>query len=156
MTKRQPLSDPAKYEFKWVPLDGTSKESAIVRGSGAKAPQELYAALVEQIFEVRGADAVACFLAERLRDPEPHPDVIAMVARWLDPQTDSYIKLVVVRRRRGKRMTKRVNDAAIAKAVKKNLKERGDKHGDQGKAVKEVAEVFGVSKATVLKAIRSK
>jgi hypothetical protein len=101
MTKRQPLSDPAKYEFKWVPLDGTSKESAIVRGSGAKAPQELYAALVEQIFEVRGADAVACFLAERLRDPEPHPDVIAMVARWLDPQTDSYIKLVVVRRRRG-------------------------------------------------------
>jgi len=156
MTKRQPLSDPAEYEFKWVPLDGTSKESAIVRGSGAKAPQELFAALVEQIFEVRGADAVACFLAERLRDPAAHPDVIATVARWLDPQTDDHIKLVVVRRRRGKRITKRVNDVAIAKAVKKNMELRGNKHGDQKKAVREVAKLLGVSKATVLKAIRSK
>src|SRR5262245_64828632 len=117
MTRRRPLSHPAKYQFKWIPLDEAGKESAIVGGSGAKTPQELYEALVEQFFEVRGADAVARLLAKTLRLPAPHPDVIAMVARWLDPQTDDYIKLVVARRRRGKRMTKRVNDAAIAKAV---------------------------------------
>ena len=156
MTKRQPLSDPTKYQFKWIPLDGVGEESAIVHGSGAKSPQELYAALVEQLFETRGADAIASLLAEKLRLPDPHPDVIATVARWLDPQTDDHIKLVVVRRRRGKRITKRVNDVAIAKAVKKNMELRGNKHGDQKKAVREVAKLLGVSKATVLKAIRSK
>ena len=82
--------------------------------------------------------------------------MIATVARWLDPQTDDYIKLVVVGRRAGKRMTKRVNDAAIAEAVKKNTDTRGNKHGDQKKTVREVANLFGVSMATVLKAIRSK
>jgi hypothetical protein len=156
MTKRPPLSDPAEYEFMWVPRDGVGKESAIVRGSGAKTEQELYAALVEQVFEARGAEAVAELLAEHLRLPDPHPDVIATVARSLDPQTDDYIKLVVVGRRGGKRMTKRVNDAAITKAVKKNMESRGNKHGNQKKAVRDVARAFGVSKATVLKAIRSK
>jgi|SRR6516225_3639609 hypothetical protein len=156
MTKRRPLSDPAKYEFMWVPYDSVGKESAIVHGSDAKTPQEIYAAVMEQLFEVEGADAVASFLAGHLRLPAPHPDLIATVARWLDPQTDDYIKLVVVGRRRGKRMTKRVNDAAIAKAVMKNMEARGNKHGDQKKAVKEVAKQFEVSKATVLKALRSK
>jgi len=156
MTKRQPLHDPAGHEFKWIPCDEAGEESAIVHGSGAKTEQELYAALVEQLFEVKGADAVAELLAERLRDPAPHPDVIATVARWLDPQTDDSIKLVVVSRRGGKRMTKRVNDVAIAKAVKKITEARGNKHGEQKKAVKQTAELFGVSKATVLKAIRSK
>jgi hypothetical protein len=156
MTKRQPLSDPAESEFKWVPRDGVGKESAIVRGSGAKTEQELYATLVEQLFEARGADAVAELLAGLLRFPAPHPDVIATMARWLDPQIDDHIKLVVVGRRVGKRMTKRVKDAAIAKAVKKNMELRGNKHGDQRKAVAEVAKLFNVKKATVLKAIHSK
>ena len=85
MTKRRPLSDPTKYEFKWVRV---GKESVIVHGSSAKTPQEIYAATMEQLFEVQGADAVASFLAGHLRLPDPHPDVIATVARWLDPQTD--------------------------------------------------------------------
>src|SRR5215467_2786632 len=154
MTKRRPLSNPTKHQFMWVPLDGVGKESAIVDGGGAKTPQELYAALVEQLFETRGADAVARLFAEKLREPDPHPEVIATIARWLDPQTDDRIKLVVKRRRKGKTVTKRVNDVAIAKAVKKNMKSRGNKHGDQKKAVREVAKLLGVSKATVLKAIR--
>ena len=156
MTKRQPLSDPTKYEFKWVPLDGVGKESVIVHGSSTKTSQEIYAATMEQLFEVQGADAVASFLAGHLRLPHPHPDVIATVARWLDPQTDDYIKLVVVGRRAGKRITKRVNDAAIALAVKENMDARGNKHGDQQKAIKKVAKQFGVSKAKVLKAIGTK
>jgi hypothetical protein len=156
MTKRRPLSDLTEHEFMWVPRDGVGKQSAIVRGSGAKTEQEIYAALLEQLYEARGGDAVAGLLAGLLRFPAPHPDVIATVARWLDPQTDDYIKLVVVGRRGGKRLTKRVNGAAIAKAVKKNMELRGNKHGDQKKAVCEVAKLFGVSKPTVLKAIRSK
>jgi hypothetical protein len=82
--------------------------------------------------------------------------VIATVARWLDPQTDGYIKLVVVGRRDGKRTTKRVNDATIAKAAIEYQQALGNKHGDQKKAVKEVAKQYGLSKATVLKALRSK
>jgi hypothetical protein len=108
------------------------------------------------LFETRGADAVTRLFAEKLREPDPHPEVIATIARWLDPQTDDRIKLVVKRRRKGKTVTKRVNDVAIAKAVKKNMKARGNKHGDQTKAVKEVHKQFGVSKAKVLKALRSK
>jgi len=153
MTKRR---RPSECEFMWLPYDGVGKESAIVHGSAAKTDQEIYEAIVEQLFEVRGADAVASFLAGHLRLPAPHPDAIATVARWLDPQTDDYIKLVVVGRRAGKRMTKRVNDAAIALAVKENMDARGNKHGDQQKAIKKVAKQFGVSKAKVLKAIGSK
>ena len=155
MTKPPAVRNDLEREFMWVSLDGVRK-SAIVHGSSAKTPQEIYAATMEQLFEVQGADAVASFLAGHLRLPDPHPDVIATVARWLDPQTDDYIKLVVVGRRAGKRMTKRVNDAAIAEAVKKNTDTRGNKHGDQKKTVREVANLFGVSMATVLKAIRSK
>jgi len=157
MTKRPPIKGtPSEFEFMWIPCDGVGKESAIVHGSGAKTEQEIDEAIVEQLFEVQGADAVASFLAESLRLPAPHPGVIATVARWLDPQIDGYVKLVVRRRRRGKRMTKRLSDAAIALAVKKNMEARGNKHGDQQKAVKKVAEEFEVSKARVLKAIGSK
>ena len=82
--------------------------------------------------------------------------MIATVARWLDPQTDDYMKLVVVGRRDGKRTTKRVNDATIAKVAMEYQQALGNKHGDQKKAVKEVAKHYGVSKAAVLKALRSK
>jgi hypothetical protein len=152
MTKRQPLSDPTKYQFKWIPLDGVDNESAIVHGSGAKTPQELYAALVEQLFETRGADAVASLLAEKLGLPDPDPNVIATVARWLDPQTDDYIKLVVVRRRRGKTMTKRVNDVAIAKAIIRSQQKLGRKRLSK-EEVGEIADQFEISDAKVRKVI---
>jgi len=152
MTKRQPLSDPTKYQFKWIPLDGVGKESAIVHGSGAKTPQELYAVLVEQLFETRGADAIASLLAENLRLPDPDPDMIATVARWLDPQTDDYIKLVVVRRRGGKTMTKRVNDRAVAKAIIKSQQELGRKRLSK-EEVGEIADQFEISDAKVRKVI---
>ena len=131
-------------------------ESEIVHASSANTTRDVYAALVEQLFATDGPEGVARLLADRLRDPAPHPDVIAIVARWLDPQTDDYMKLVVVGRRDGKRTTKRVNDATIAKVAMEYQQALGNKHGDQKKAVKEVAKQYGVSKATVLKALRSK
>ena len=131
-------------------------ESEIVRASSANTARDVYASLLEQLFAMDGPETVARLLADRLRDPAPHPDVIATVARWLDPQTDDYMKLVVVGRRDGKRTTKRVNDATIAKVAIEYQQALGNKHGDQKKAVKEVAKHYGVSKATVLKALRSK
>src|SRR5262249_5978681 len=59
-------------------------------------------------------------------------------------------------RRSGKTWTRRANDAAIAKAVKQYRQALGGKHGDQRKAVKDVAKQFRVSIPTVLKSIRSK
>jgi hypothetical protein len=135
---------------------GPKTESEIVHASSANTARDVYAALLEQLFAMDGPETVARLLADRLRDPAPHPDVIATVARWLDPQTDGYIKLVVVGRRDGKRTTKRVNDATIAKAAIEYQQALGNKHGDQKKAVKEVAKQYGLSKATVLKALRSK
>ena len=155
MTKRR-LSDMTSSEFKWVPRDSVGKESAIVHGSGAKTEQEIYAAVVEQLFKAQDADAVASLLAARLRDPAPHPDVIATVARWLDPQTNDHIKLVVVRRRRGKSATKRVNDAAIIKAVLKRRQAAGNKRGSLKDIVAKVAALYGVKEPTVRKAMRSK
>jgi hypothetical protein len=155
MTKPPAVRNDLDREFMWVSLDGVRK-SAIVHGSSAKTPQEIYAALMEQLFKVLGADAVASFLAECLRFPAPHPDVIATVARSLDPQTDDYMKLVLEGRRRGKRITKRVNDAAIVQAVKKHMEALGNKHGDQKKAVKKTADEFGIKQPTVRKALRSK
>ena len=131
-------------------------ESEIVHASSANTARDVYAALLEQLFAMDGPETVASLLADRLRDPAPHPDVIATVARWLDPQTDGYINLVVVGRRDGKRTTKRVNDATIAKAAIEYQQALGNKHGDQKKAVKAVAKHYGVSEATVLKAVRSK
>ena len=52
--------------------------------------------------------------------------------------------------------TKRVNDATIAKVAMEYQQALGNKHGDQKKAVKEVAKHYGVSNAAVLKALRSK
>jgi hypothetical protein len=81
--------------------------------------------------------------------------VIATVARWLDPQIDDYIKLIVVGRRRGKTMTKRVNDAAIAERVKQYRQAFGNKHGDLKRAVKKTADELGIKQPTVRKALRA-
>jgi hypothetical protein len=79
-----------------------------------------------------------------------------MVARWLDPQGNDCFKLKVERRRSGKSPTKSVNNIALVKAVAAYRRAFGNKHGDQKKAVAKVAKEFEVSKATVLKAMRSK
>jgi NACalpha-BTF3-like transcription factor len=113
-------------------------------------------ALDEQLFAIQGPTSIASLLAWRLRQPSPSRVVLNQIARMLDPSEDSYLKLKVVRQKKGKTATKYVNDVAIAKAVKKNMEARGNKHGAQKKAVAAVAEQFEVSKASVLKAIRSK
>ena len=155
MTKPPAVRDDLDREFMWVSRDGVRK-SAIVHGSGAETPQELYAAIMEPLFKVLSPDDVASFLAGYLRSPAPHPDVIATVSHWLDPQTDDYIKLVVLRRRDGKSVTKRVNDAAIAKAVLKYRQAAGNKRGSLKHIVAEIAARYGVSEPTVRKAMRSK
>jgi hypothetical protein len=116
----------------------------------------VYAALIEQLLAVNGPDAIARLLATRLRDPSPHRAILDMVARWLDPRGDDRFKLKVVRRRGGKSPTKSVNEIALVKAVAAYQRASGNKHGAQKKAVAEVADQFEVSKATVLKALRSK
>jgi hypothetical protein len=130
-------------------------ESAIVHASSANTNQEVYAALVEQLLEAEGPDSVARFLAGLLRLPAPHPDVLAMVARWLDPQADDHIKLVVVARRSGNRMTKRVNDATIARVAIEYRQSLDNKQGSLKAAVSATADRFGVSQPTVRKAMRS-
>jgi hypothetical protein len=113
-------------------------------------------AVTEQLFELAGPDVFARWLASKLREKTPNRGLLEMVARMLDPKPDDYLKLVVERRRSGKTWTRRANDAALAKATTKYQRALGNKHGDQQKAIKKVAEQFGVSKATVLKALRSK
>jgi hypothetical protein len=128
-------------------------ESAVIHASGANTEREIFQAVVEQLFEARGSKAVASLLAEALQAPTP--DVIATVACWLDPQADDYIQLVVQARRGGKRMTKRVNDATIAHAVTWRRRALGNKRGSEKVAVSDTAERYGVSEATVRKALRS-
>jgi hypothetical protein len=113
-------------------------------------------ALDEQLFAIEGPTSIASLLAWRLRQPSPPRVVLDEIARMLDPSEDSYLKLRVVRQKKGKSATTYVNDSAIAEAVRKNTQARGNKHGAQKKAVAEVAKQFEVSKAKVLKAIRSK
>jgi hypothetical protein len=125
----------------------------ITRGMPVDA---VYAALIEQLFETRGPKSVARLFAERLRDPEPHPGVLRMVARCLDPQSDDSFELVLKSRRAGKSWTKSVNDVAIAEAVEEYRQAFGNKHGSLKKAVKETARKLGISQPTVRKAMRSK
>jgi hypothetical protein len=131
-------------------------KSAIVHGSSRVSPAGLNMALYEELFKSIGPTDFADFIAKRLLDSPPNPAILEMVARGLDPKGDDFFKLVVVRRRRGKSWTKKANDLAIAEAVAESKRALGNKHGDQKKAVKEVAKHFDVSKARVLKTIRSK
>ena len=66
-------------------------------------------ALLEQLNNIKGPVFIARFLAERLRDPSRYPGAPGMVARLLDPDEDATFKLQLVRRRRGKGWTTRVN-----------------------------------------------
>jgi hypothetical protein len=116
----------------------------------------LYMAHLEHVFAIFGSACIAEELAMRLRNPSPWRVALDQIARMLDPSDDGYLKLRVVRHRKGRTAMKYVNDAAIVKAVKKGVEARRNKHGRQKMAVAEVAKQFRVSKATVLKALRSK
>jgi hypothetical protein len=113
-------------------------------------------ALYEQLWRMIGPTKLARLLAERLRDSEPHPAVISVVTRLLDPGSNDCLKLEVVRRKDGKSPTKRVNDRFIAERVKEYTQAFGNRHGDQTRAVKRLANELEISAATVRKAIRSK
>src|SRR5262249_30304500 len=109
-------------------------------------------ALDEQLFDIEGPTSFASLLAWRLRQPSPPRVVLDQIARMLDPQTDDYIKLVVVRRRKGRTMTKRVNDVAIAKAVIGSQQKLGRKRLSK-EEVGEIANRFEISDAKVRKVI---
>jgi hypothetical protein len=129
-------------------------KSAIVHGSSRGSPVVLYMALYEQLFKSIGPTDFADLIAERLRDSPPHPAILEMVARWLDPKGDDFFKLVV-RRRRGKSWTKKANDLAIAESAAECKQALGGKHGSLKKAVGEIADRFEVSDAKVRKVMRS-
>src|SRR5262245_50894133 len=115
----------------------------------------VYAALIEQLYEIEGSAFIASFVADRLRDPSPHRAFLDMVASWFEAQNDKSFRLEVVRPRDGRSPTKVINDIALRRAVAEGRRALGSKHGSQKKVVKKVAEQFDVSIATVLKAIRS-
>jgi hypothetical protein len=141
MTKRQP-------------------KGAVVHVTPGASDDAVYFALLEQLFEAKGSTTIARLLTARLRDPDPHPKVIAAVACLLDPLGSSYLKLVVARRRGGKESTRQVNDLAVAKAVKKSQRELIDagkpRHGSLGLAVRKIAKRFEISQAKVRKAMIAK
>jgi hypothetical protein len=129
--------------------------SAIIHAAtDALGDDDVHAALWEQLYEMRGPAFVAAALAERLRDPTPHPANLRMVARWLDPKGDDCFKLIVRRRRSGNRWTRIVNDAAIAEVVRRHPQALKGRRGDQKVAVSEIAEHLGVSDAKVLQVIK--
>jgi len=131
-------------------------ESDIIHATSAVTEDAVVAALYEQLYQMIGPAAFADFLAARLRDPSPHPAILLMVARWLDPQSNDSLALVVVRRRRGKTWRKHVNDAAVAEAVLKRRQAAGNKRGSLKNIAAEVAFLYGVKEPTVRKAMRSK
>ena len=131
-------------------------QKTIIHATSVVTNDAVEAALWEQLYDMNGADSIARILAARLRDPMPAPTLLAMVARWLDPEGDDCFELVVQRRRGGKSWTKRVNDAAYAETVKLHKQGLGNKHGSLRKAVERVADHYGVSPATVRKALRAK
>jgi hypothetical protein len=155
MTKRRPKKHKsAMYSIvDGVAVDVPHSATILVTGS---PDEDTYLALQEQRYEMlAGRDAIARSLAAELRRDSPCRAFLDMVARMVDPESDDYFKLVVSRARNGKTWTRRANNAALAKAVTYREEVHGNRHGDQKKAVAEVAERYEVSKATVLKALRS-
>jgi hypothetical protein len=121
-------------------------ESAIIHATSAVTNDAVDAALWEQLYEMKGGDYIARRLSERLREPSPHPALLAMMARWLDPQNDNDpFKLVVKHRRDKATWTTRVNDAAIARALQQEIAAGMPKYGMN----KRVGERLGVSRHKV-------
>jgi hypothetical protein len=109
-------------------------------------------ALGEQAFAIYGPASFARLLAWRLRQPSPSRAVLDDIARMLDPSEDGYLKLKVVRHRKGKTATRSVNDAAIAKAILRSQQKLGRKRLSKT-AVGTIADQFEVSEAKVRKVI---
>jgi hypothetical protein len=132
-----------------------SPHSAAIHLVNREVTEDTYLAVIEQAFEMlAGPDDIAKFLASKLR-ASPSREFLDIVALMLDPKVDSYFKLVIERRRSGKTWTRRANDAALAKATIKYQRAPGNKRGSRKDAVAAVADCFGVSQATVRKALRS-
>ena len=124
--------------------DEPGPRGKVVHATDAVSADAVELALWEQLYDINGADSMAHRLAARLRDPSPHPALLAMVARWLDPQSDDEpFKLVVVHQRDKKTWTTKVNDAAIPKALQQELAAGGPKYG----MLKRVAKRLEVSSA---------
>jgi hypothetical protein len=156
MTKRRPKkSESAMYsEVDGVIVD--HPHSANIHIVDGEFTEDTALALMEQFFEMlAGPDDIAKYLAAELRKESPSREFLDMVAVMLDPKVDSYFKLVIERRRRGKTWTRRANDAALAKATIKYQRDLANKHGSRKEAVGAVADLFDVSEATVRKALRN-
>jgi hypothetical protein len=167
MTKQQETEcTPEHYELAWFPLEaGIAPPAPLCRSvwvdHGRMAADPVYnadvsEALIEQLYEIKGPAFIASFLAERLREPSPDRALLDMVASYLESQSNESFRLEVVRPRDGRSLTKSINDIALKWAVAEGCRALRNKHGSQRKVVKKVAEQFGVSMATVRKAIRSK
>jgi hypothetical protein len=109
-------------------------------------------ALDEQLFAIEGPTSFASLLVWRLRQPSPARVVLDQIARMLDPSEDSYLKLKVVRQKKGKTATKYVNDAAVAKAIRQSQQELGRKSLSKTERG-EIADRFGISDAKVRQVI---
>jgi hypothetical protein len=162
MTKQRKPLNWTEYELCW----GTYSPSGefIPSGKTVRVTREtdndaLGMALDEQVFDVQGPASFAELLAWRLRQPSPSRAVLDQIARMLDPSDDGYLKLKVVRHRKGKTAAKYVNDAAIAKAFREIRQQliatAKSKHGITGRTVKKVAELFEISPSKVRKAIKT-
>ena len=95
-------------------------------------------AFLEKLYVIAGPDYVARLLADRLREPKLHKDTLETVARMLDGSAS--FRLVVVQTRKGEQWRTRVNNFAIAQAIKQE-RAKGKAHG----MVKRLAERFRVS-----------
>jgi hypothetical protein len=161
MTKQRKPLNWTEFELCW----GTHSPSGefIPSGKTVRVTRETMAsdalrmALDEQLFAIQGAASVAQLLARQLRQPSPSRAVLDQIARMLDPSDDGYLKLKVVRHRKGKTATRYVNDAAIAKAFREIQQQLNatakSKHGITGRTVNKVAKLLGVSPAKVRKVI---
>jgi hypothetical protein len=141
--------------------DQRKAASQIVHITAGTSVDAGYRALLEQLCMVSGPTALADLFAARLRDPSPHPTVLNMVADLLDPQGDFFLKLVVKRRGPGKpavklRWTKKINDLAIAEALRNHLQKQGRGRRSKKRAEAEVAARFEISDHTVRKAKKRK
>jgi hypothetical protein len=156
MTKQQP----PWHILRGKDVHECTPQGKVVHATPGISDEVADTALLEQVLAIKGPAkgpaTVARLLAWRLRQPSPSRAVLDQIARMLDPSDDGYLKLRVVRHRKGRTATRYVNDAAMAKAVKILTEARGKLHGKQKKAVTDVAELFKVSRAAVLKALRSK
>jgi hypothetical protein len=108
--------------------------SAVIHTHGGPA-KDVHMALLEQAFETkrkieglaRAKASMARFLAARLRDPDPSREILDTVARMLDG--NDVFRLVLDQRSSGERYTKRVNDGAIAKALRQEIAAGKPKYG---------------------------